>query len=50
MKRNITEFNGNPLEVVLSIKNEGEKFDISYGLTCVDSTFRSLVQEGDFCA
>jgi len=45
--KSITEFNDNPFEIVLSVKNEGEEFNISYGITCVDKEFRDFVQEGD---
>jgi hypothetical protein len=45
--KSITEFNDNPFEIVLLIKNEGEEFDVRYGVTCVDKEFRNFVQVGD---
>lgn len=45
--KSINEFNGNPFEVVLTVKNQGDEFDISYGVTCVDREFVDFVEIGD---
>ena len=34
-------------KVVISIKNRGEIFELSYGATCVDTSFLNFVEIGD---
>ena len=45
--KSITEFDSNPFMIVLSIKNLGDKFDLTYGTICVDKEFRDFVAIGD---
>ena len=43
----IKQFEDNPYQVVLSIKNYGEEFEINYGVTCTNDEFNNFVAVGD---
>jgi hypothetical protein len=45
--QSITEFEGNPFVIVLSLKDVDEIFNLSYGTICVDKEFRDFVAPGD---
>lgn len=45
--KSIWRYYEDPFQVVVSIKNENDEYDTSYGLTCVDEDFISFVAVGD---
>jgi hypothetical protein len=45
--KSMNDFDNDPFKVVLSIKNQRDEFDVTYGVTCIDKNFRSFVSPGD---
>ena len=42
----IDEYRGNPKKVTISIKNRGDDFEVTYGVTCVSEEFKDFVKPG----
>lgn len=45
--KQIKYFDDHPFKVTITIENEGDNFDLTYGATCINEQFNELVKERD---
>lgn len=46
--KQINHFEDQPFKVTITIENEGDHYDLTYGVTCVSELFNTFAKVGDF--